>query len=147
MTCILNGRISFRSSKTNQGPPGERFVLEMNPQRRAKILELTGWARLEAGTLNVDVDLEPFDRLLRETAAWIEPGESVVYPQAYRHIPLQRKAYLYYRGVLDFNTESREVLVRRAECPGPIRIEVYAPENLKTSLELKESDEIRVTIG
>jgi hypothetical protein len=143
---VFRGRVSFRSSKSGAGPPGERTILELNPQRRAKVLEITGWGRLEAGTLNLDVDRPAFDQLLTRSPAFVEPGETVVYPDPYKHIPMMRKAYLYYFAVAHVKDAKQNVLVRRAQVPGPIRVELYAADNLKAFFALNEGDIVEVDI-
>ena len=51
------GTVSFRSSHSpGEGPPGESEVQQLNPQRKADILRVTGWTKLEAGSLNLEVD-------------------------------------------------------------------------------------------
>lgn len=147
MNLMLTGHPSFRSSIRSGGPPGERDIIKLNPQRRENILRITGWTELEPGTLNVDLDRAQFDQLTSEIAIWIEDGASVVYPPNYQHIPKKREAYFYYLGKLHFKGETRAVVVRRAKVPGPIRVEVYAAENLSSSLELKNGEAIRLEIS
>jgi hypothetical protein len=50
----FEGVVFFRSSKPGAtGPSGEAAILKLNPQRRERILALTGWKTLEAGSLNL----------------------------------------------------------------------------------------------
>jgi hypothetical protein len=58
------GHVSYRSSKGRSGPPGEKAVLELNPQRRRAILKATGWGDLEPGTLNLAVAQKMVEELL-----------------------------------------------------------------------------------
>lgn len=146
MSVTLTGHVSFRSSVRPGGPPGERDVIQLNPQRRDKILRIAGWTELEPGTLNVDLDGSQFDLLTPEAATWIEDGASVVYPPLYQHIPRKREAYFYYRGTLHIRGKTRPVVVRRAKVPGPIRVEVYAAENLSRSLGLTSGDAVALEI-
>lgn len=48
---IISGKVTFRSSSRSCGPPGEREIAKLNPQRIAAILRLTGWAGLKPGRL------------------------------------------------------------------------------------------------
>jgi hypothetical protein len=48
-------RTPVRSSKSPLGPPGERVILDLNPERRERILELTAWPSLYSGSLNLEV--------------------------------------------------------------------------------------------
>lgn len=147
MSLELNGVVSFRSSVNRVGPPGEREIIKLNPQRRESILRITGWPDLEPGTLNIDTDRAQLDKLTPATAVWIEDGASVVYPAPYQHIPRKREAYLYYLATLLVGLESRPVIVRRAKTPGPIRLEVFATENLVSSLKLKSGQVVTLTVG
>lgn len=147
MSLMLTGKVSFRSSVRRGGPPGERDVIQLNPQRREKILHIAGWTELESGTLNVDLDRAQFDQLTPEAATWIEDGASVTYPPPYQHIPQKREAYFYYLGTLHVSGETRAVVVRRAKVPGPIRIEVYAAENLSNSLRLMAGEAVVLAIN
>jgi hypothetical protein len=147
MSLILTGRVSFRSSVKRRGPPGEREIIKLNPHRRDNILRIAKWSHLEPGTLNVDVDDVLFDKLTPEAAAWIEDGASVIYPPGFEHIPKKRGAYFYYLGTLHAHNETHPIVVRRAKVPGPIRIEVYAPENLTKSLRLVNGGTVELRIA
>ena len=89
------GRVFSRSSCGVGGPPGEKVILALNPGRRERILEATGWSNVEPGTLNVKVGAGVLDSLLQATPAFREPAETVIYPEGWKHIPRMRKAYLY----------------------------------------------------
>jgi len=143
----FKGRVGFRSSKGGDGPPGETAILDLNPQRRIKILEATGWSRLEPGSLNLDVDNSSFDLLLKQTPLLVEPSETIVYPEPYAQIPARRKAYLYYAATARAKNKTYAVLVRRAKVPGPIRVELFAPESLKAFFGLLEGDTVEVEVG
>ena len=146
MSIHLNGRISYRSSVKPGGPPGEREVIELNPQRRANILRIAGWIALEPGTLNIDLEQTQFDQLTADAAEWIEDASSVTYPPPYQYIPRKREAYFYYLATLHAHAKTSNVVVRRAKFPGPIRIEAYAPENLTNLLGLKSGDGVELHI-
>lgn len=95
----------------------------------------------------MDLDRSQLDRLTPEAATWIEDCASVVYPPPYQHIPQRRQAYFYYRGTLHVSGKTRAVVVRRAKVPGPIRVEVYAPENLSRSLGLMSGQAVTLEIS
>ncbi|MEX5669787.1 hypothetical protein ABFV57_33580, partial [Pseudomonas neuropathica] len=42
-------QVFSRSSKSAEGPPGEREILKLNPERSDGILSLCGWSRIEPG--------------------------------------------------------------------------------------------------
>src|ERR1700752_3635590 len=104
MPLTFVGTVKLRSSLVSgsvrpwNGPPGEAEVQSMNPQRAKKLCSLTGWPRLEPGTLNVVIADADFDALAELTSIWAEDGASVTYPPMFAHIPKQRGPYLYFRG-------------------------------------------------
>lgn len=140
------GVVSLRSSKNDNGPPGEMLILELNPQRRAKILELTGWDALEPGTLNLEVDNTVVEQLLTHKAAFIENGETVRYPARWKHIPLLRKAYYYYRAVARVQGKHHMVMIRRAQVPLPGRVELFASRNLKDFFGIAEGAQVELEL-
>lgn len=143
----FQGTVYFRSSaRPGSGPPGEAQVLAENPQRLENILRITGWSRLESGTLNLTVDDAVVDSLLGLKPAWIEDASTVRYPDAYKHIPQIRKAYHYYRASLVAPDVAHAVLVRRAIVPLPRRVELFAPVNLSSALGLAAGDQIIVDV-
>jgi hypothetical protein len=128
------------------GPPGEKEILRLNPQRRLTILEVTGWSRLENGSLNLSVNNHVVENLLVSKPAFVEKGESITYPEGYKHIPLVRKAYYYYRAVACANGLRHDVLVRRAQVALPGRVELFAENNLTQVFGLREGDAVEVEL-
>ncbi len=141
----FQGTVQFRSSiRPGAGPPGESEVLVLNPQRVENILKTTGWSRLEPGSLNLTVDNAVVNDLLKLKPVLIEDGSTVRYPDAFKHIPQLRKAYYYYCAQLNSGDSVQEVLVRRALVPVPGRIELFAPINLRSTLNLAMGDRVDV---
>jgi hypothetical protein len=147
----LCGTVRLRSSVASasarvQMPPGETEVLAMNPHRAIRICSLTGWPRLEAGSLNLVVPQEPFDALARLTPLWVEDGASIVYPARFADIPKKRGPYLYFRGCAKVGDRCEDVLVRRPRNPISNTIELYAPVNLMQSLAVADTEQVTVEV-
>jgi hypothetical protein len=141
----FTGVVGFRSSGSNpSGPPGERAVLALNPQRAEGIVNATGWARLEPGSLNLSVSNEVIDQLKLLKPVWEEAGSSVAYPAPYEHIPRLREAYLYYLGEAQVAGKRQQVLIRTARNALPGRVELFAPISLRTHFGLNERDRVTV---
>jgi hypothetical protein len=143
----FTGILAFRSSRPNaSGPPGEAEVLTLNPQRSATICKITGWDRLQAGSLNLTVPNGVVDDLKALKPTWTELGRSVNYPPQYAYIPLRREAYLYYLADAAAHDKQQEVLVRTAKNPIAGRVELFASLSLVTSLGLGEGDPVTVKV-
>jgi hypothetical protein len=140
------GRVFARSSTGKGGPPGEKAILELNPERRERILELTGWRSLEAGTLNLAVDDTVLDLLRQSEPDMTEDASTILYPEPWKHIPAIRKAYLYYKATACAPLSSAEVLVRRAQIPVPGRVELFAAQNIRTTLKVSDGDLLQVEL-
>ena len=132
--------VSSRSSRLPGGPPGETEISGLNPKRRERILEATGWPALALGSLNLEVDDESVHRLLLCCPVIREPGEDVQYPAAYADIPKLRVGYLYFPGRLAKGDSVVPVLFRRAINPLPRRIEAFSREQLRAALRLSDGD-------
>ncbi len=139
--------ISSRSSARRSGPPGETEVLALNPQRRVKILNATGWSELFKGTLNLEVNEQVVQRLTSRSPTIRELGSEVNYPEKYQNIPIKRKAYLYFKAIICFGDKSEDVLIRTAENPLKNRIEAFAPVKLRDSLGLADGDQVLCRIN
>lgn len=141
------GYVFFRSSKSPAaGPPGEAEVLELNPQRKIKILRATGWIGLETGSLNLKVDRDVVAGLEQYVPIVHEDGAEIIYPPKFQHIPKLREGYWYYEGVIYESDKTEEVLIRRAINPMWDRLELFAQINLKTKFGLKEKDPLTVQV-
>lgn len=148
MAMTVTGVVSRRSSVENPvGPPGEKEIQALNPARKERILEYTGWAKLEPGSLNLDVAESVLDLLLSFDPAITEPGTTIIYPEAHKTIPLMRKAYFYYDAEARANGNSIPVLVRRAEVPPRAIVELFAPENIRTTLDVEDGDAVDIILG
>ncbi len=144
----FHGVVQFRSSvQPGIGPPGEKEILALNPQRMERILEVTNWDRLEAGSLNLLVENAVVVDLFNLTAVWIEDAASVRYPEGWQHIPQIRKAYYYYPATASHVNGSQPVLVRRALVPVPRVVELFAPGNLTSKFNLSARDLVTVKMG
>jgi hypothetical protein len=131
------GSVRSRSTVGAGHTPSETTIHGLNPQREEAILALTGWPRLEPGTLNLEVpEVELGD------PAWVEAGDTVAYPHPFTHIPTRRVAYQYYRGTI----RGQDILVRQAVVAIPHRIELLAPVNLRKTLELSDGDNLTIRI-
>lgn len=142
----FTGTVSSRSSKSAVGPPGERAILDLNPERRERILELTVWPSLYSGSLNLQVDDSVLDLLGQREPNWREDASHVLYPEGWKHIPVKRVAYLYYKGTARSRGMSVEVLVRRAQNPVPGRVELFAANSIREKLELSDGDAVLVEL-
>jgi hypothetical protein len=117
----------------------------MNPQRVAVILKVTGWKTLTEGSFNLDLpDRAMLDGLLGLSPVWSEVGSSVIYPSLFKHIPIQRGPYLYYRGELEVHGESRDILIRRPSNPIMNRVELYAPFAIAAELQFSGGEALGV---
>jgi hypothetical protein len=148
---VIAGVVRLRSSllpesARKESPPGEAEVLRMNPHRADKLLAITGWSRLEPGTLNVVIAKELFDALLNIAPVWSEDGASITYPTRFAHIPKQRGPYLYYRARATAGERSEEVLLRRPQNAISTTIELYAPVKLMDSLTIGNGDSLTVEL-
>jgi hypothetical protein len=132
----LKGQVSIRSSRPGAGgPPGEKEILALNPQREKLILEQTGWQTLFHGSLNIECDESDLRSTLDRTCPlFLEPWQSVVYPEQYKHIPKMRDGYRYFPAILSIHggPQHRKVLLRRAINPLQGRIEAFCDEQLNS---------------
>ena len=146
----FSGKYDPRSSSSTGhmlgDTPGEAEVQRWNPQHCARIREAGGWTTLTAGSLNLYVDRGDFDKLLGQPPSMIERGTDIRYPTDYEHIPISRVEYYYYRATATRANKSCQVLARRAKCPGPIVVELFADVKLVTALDLNPGDDVNVEI-
>ena len=94
----VEGCVKFRSSSPSfrGGAPGESVIHQLNPQREEKILAAMGWRCLEPGSLNLRVDDQTVDRLLKMKELIHERPDEINYPEKYKYIPECRGGYRYY---------------------------------------------------
>ncbi|MBD1550667.1 methyltransferase domain-containing protein [Pseudomonas typographi] len=136
-------KVFSRSSISQDGPPGERDILALNPDRFEGIVNLCGWSRLEPGTLNLALKFD-----FAEAAKWVAPAfyeaaADVVYPPAYESIPRRRIGYWYYRGYLYNNGAYQPMLLRRAVTPNSEEVaEVFAEHSLRETLALSDGQTV-----
>lgn len=134
-----SAQVFSRSSRSTEGPPGERDLMELNPERVEGILALCGWSRLEPGTLNLSLGFS-FDDVAQSIApGFYEAGSEVVYPDGYLHIPKLRVGYWYYQGYLHYQGKHLPVLFRRAVTPNSAEvIEVFAECSVREALSVTD---------
>lgn len=144
------GEYCPRSSVGRQpgGPPGETEVLRLNPGRRTRILDVTGWKTLEPGSLNLAVRVRDFDDLLAVQPTMTEAGTDIRYPHPFEAIPIARVEYYYYRATASHAGKSRSVLARRPKIPSPHAkvVELYAEVKLVTELGLKLGNLVNIEL-
>jgi hypothetical protein len=140
------GIVYSRSSAGAAGPPGEKAILELNPERLERIVEATGWCNLEPGTLNLRVEDSVVTDLESQTPLFVEDAATIRYPRGFERIPIKRKGYLYFLAVAQSNTLSRPVLVRRAVNPVPRCVELFAEQNLRASLSLRDGNTVEIDL-
>jgi hypothetical protein len=132
--------VSARSSRGVGGPPGEKKVMELNPNRIERLRLATGWSQVELGSLNLEVIDGVVDRLAQCALAMEESASEILYPSPYQSIPTRRGGYLYYRAVLCTGECRADVLLRRAVNPLPNRIEAFCDVNLRQALQVGDND-------
>ena len=144
------GEYCPRSSVGRQpdGPPGETEVLRLNPGRRTRILNATGWKTLEPGSLNLAVRVRDFDDLLAVRPTMTELGTDIRYPHPFEAIPIDRVEYYYYRATASHAGKYRPVLARRPKIPSPYAkvVELFAEINLVTEFGLNSGDLVNIEL-
>ena len=136
-------QVFSRSSKSAEGPPGEREILELNPERSDGILSLCGWSRIEPGTLNLALAFKFSDVAETIAPSFFEAGEQVIYPAEYQHIPRARVGYWYYQGFVHFQAKYVPVLFRRAVTPNSEEIvEVFAEHSIRERLGVSDGQQV-----
>jgi len=141
----FSATVRSRSSRIKGGPPrppSETKILRLNPQRREKILEATGWEQLFPGTLNSEVAKQSVRALLRCTPLFTEKGETVKYPEKFAYIPKLRGGYLYYSGRILKGDKRVSVLIRGACNPLTWLLEAFSPEKLRDVLMLSDDETV-----
>ena len=147
LALTFRGIVNLRSSLAGaDGPPGETEILALNPQRKVGILNATGWEKLEAGSLNLDVRAGVVEALGQLVPLWTEDGSTVIYPAPYAYIPKTRAEYWYYFAKASGTGKSQDVLVRRAKNPLPGRLELFAPIRLRSYFGLTAKDRLKVEV-
>jgi CTP-dependent riboflavin kinase len=119
------------------------------------MLEVTGWDRLEPGSLNLDVESDVVRGLSALQPVLEESDADIVYPPPYEDVPRIRKGYRYYRGVVRTDIQQEDVLVRSAVVPPEVqrigapplkRVELLAARSLKKKFSLNARDVIEVEV-
>ena len=147
MSFTFEGEVQFRSSVSpGMAPPGESEVLALNPEREDRIRAVTGWDRLQAGSLNLTVKNDVLDALLKFERTLIEDGAIIRYPAPYERIPKLRGAYLYYSATFKVAEGTEPVLVRRAQNPVSGRVELFAGISLKETFGLSAGHKVSVEV-
>ena len=123
---------------------GDAEVLRLNPQRRDRILQATGWMNLFPGTLNLTVEKCFVHQILLCATAIRESGEDVKYPKNSRDIQMLRVGYLYFHGRISKDHMVEPVLIRRACNTQCLETTLEALSSLKLWDALKLSDEDQI---
>jgi len=153
---FFQGLVSSRSSNAPNtaaslnSPPGERKLQELFPARYEKIAGAVGWKGIHPGSLNLDVTRPPYEEVWSLKPAYQEPGDSVPYPAPYGPIPLERKEYRYYAGLLLRDDKCVEVLFRRPLIASTglsshniWRFDVFAEVSLRLALGIDDKNVVR----
>lgn len=125
MQIEISGFYYKRSSAYSSGrrppnvPPGESELLELNPDRHARICAAAGWSAMERGSLNLAVSPADFGLILLLTPVLVEPARLIRYPPPHQGIPAYRVEYRYYLATASFGDKSHAALARRAKTPAP----------------------------
>lgn len=154
MQLEISGSYYKRSSAYQSGrrppniPPGESELLELNPDRYARICAAAGWSAMERGSLNLAVSPADFGSLLSLAPVLIEPAGLIRYPPPHEWIPAHRVEYRYYLATASFGNKSHAYLARRAKTPAPNSrpVELFATENLTRFFGLEDRDIVRVQV-
>jgi CTP-dependent riboflavin kinase len=143
---VVSSRSSLPGRSATNSPPGEAELIALNPQRKAAILQATGWSDIFPGTLNIEVGQDVVDRLLDSEPVIREKGESVIYPSPFAHIPAIRKGYLYYRATVSASGLRAPALIRRAIVALPRRQEIFSETRLRDNLGVNDGDVVECEI-
>ncbi len=140
--------VSSRSTKAAaSGPPGEKEILRLNPQRGATIRHATGWSQLVEGTLNLEVPRGVVSQLSSCTHLIFESPSQVTYPPPYQWIPEMRGGYFYYRATIEHQNKTAQALIRRAKTnPILTRVEAFSDRCLRDVLEVSDDDTVLCNI-
>ena len=144
----FTAKVSSRSSHDPRGPPGEAEVLKRTPQRRLKILEVTGWTEVVPRTLDLEVAPGIVDQLLSLSPVIEEAAASVVYGPPYQDIPRKGGGYLYYAATISRSGISAPTLIRRpVELQLPQRVEAFSDRYLHDFLRVDDGDKVFCRMG
>ncbi|MBD9500028.1 tetratricopeptide repeat protein [Pseudomonas sp. BGr12] len=136
-------RVFARSSRSADGPPGAKAIMEQNPSQRESLLNVTGWQTIEAGTLNLQALFNPLEMVRKIAPLFFESGSGIVYAPPYQQVPYIRMGYWYYQGYLQYQGRHAPVLIRRAAVPSQADVlEVFAEQNLRQQLQLEDGAEV-----
>lgn len=146
---IFSGRVQFRSSsgpRAGTGPPGEKAIQRLNPNRERRIRAATGWDSLAPGSLNLAVDDSVLQELARHVPTIEEAADDIVYPNEYVYIPRRRVAYWYYSARVERAGVHESVLVRRAKVPVSGVVELFSVVSLTSRFGLATNDALTVEV-
>ena len=135
--------------RTHGGGTGAKRVMDENPERATFIKDITGWDRVEHGTLTLDnTDPLPDAALARVACLGMEPPDLMPHLSARdREIAKMRGVPSYYGGVAFTGPVARLVVVSQQPRPAvKHRLEVMADVRLRRFLALRDEEKVRVTI-
>ncbi len=134
---------------TRGGRAGTKRVMDENPERVAFIKSITGWDRVEHGTLTLD-DVAPLSVSALDSISCLgtEPADLMPNLAARdREIANIRGVPSYYGGVAFAGPVARLVIVSQQPRPAiDHRLEVMADVRLQCLLAVQDGDTVHVTI-
>ncbi len=137
----FNGVAYDRSSLGEVSPPSETKIQCLNPQRKDKILKVTGWDTMALGSLNLRVRPDILEQLLKLAPAFYERWQDIKYPAPDEEIPKTLGGYFYYYGLAMIEVSSKPILVRRP-CYSKLNIlELFSQDKLTDFFEIDFEDE------
>ena len=144
----FQGKYQRRSSKLGARKIiGEKNILQINPGRVARLLEVTGWPDLYPGSLNLEVPIAVVTDLESLQELYFEHPQLIRYPEGLSNPAEKRGGYNYYWGKMTGSCDAQDILIRRAKVhPISNRVEAYAPIGLQEHFNLREGDTVTVTV-
>ena len=134
---------------TRGGGTGAKRVMEENPERVGFIRAITGWDKVEPGTLTMDhAQPCPVPALEGTALLGTEPEGLLVSPKPRdAHIESLRGPPSYYCGIAHSNDRKYRVVLSQQPRPAvKDRLEIIADERLRDVLEIEDGDKVRVEI-
>ncbi len=135
--------------RTHGGGTDAKRIMDENPERATFIKYITGWDRVEHGTLTLDNTVPlPDSALARVSCLGTEPPDLMQHLSARdREISKMHGVPSYYGGVAFAGPVARLVVVSQQPRPAvKHRLEVMADVRLRCFLALQDEEKVRVTI-
>jgi len=126
------------------------MVMKDHPKWVEYIKSITGWSKVEFGTLTVnDCKPLPLGALKNESNLGTEPDPKTFFGSDPYYVNLMRlrKTRRWYGGIAISGEQRYQVCVSQQDAPAVIhRLEVYADEKLRDKLNLKTNDPVSVDV-